>query len=301
MLRASVLEQRCNEESRIRAAIDRRIESFESDKGRTIRSVLERPFCKVVLDHLVSLKYVFDSAFSGVMCSIGFNELFSVVSGLPEGKAAGLSGISNKLWKHCNKSILDMLLVLLNFCLIHRISLACSTFDVLRGDNFLVLKGTMTQSPIFAIGSVIKDALKKNRELWLVLQDMWKAYDSVGWKHLQNSLVRINMCSRFIRFFGSIHGGCVNRVMTNFGLTDEYKVHNDLDQRKVFSPLLWCIFYDPLLCEVKRQSDGCGYRLNSHFISGCGHTESWAGVSSFFAVGVFVDDTIWFGSSRSAT
>ncbi|KAG9292331.1 hypothetical protein G9A89_000470, partial [Geosiphon pyriformis] len=30
----------------------------------------------------------------------------------------------------------------------------------------------------FAIGSVIKDALKKNREVWLVLQDMRKAYNS---------------------------------------------------------------------------------------------------------------------------
>ncbi|KAG9294435.1 hypothetical protein G9A89_001940 [Geosiphon pyriformis] len=37
----------------ISVAIDRRIESFELDKGHTIRSVLERPFQKVVLDHLM--------------------------------------------------------------------------------------------------------------------------------------------------------------------------------------------------------------------------------------------------------
>ncbi|KAG9298948.1 hypothetical protein G9A89_015970 [Geosiphon pyriformis] len=35
-----------------------------------------------------------------------------------------------------------------------------------------------TQSPIFAIGSMVKDALEKNRKLWLVLQDMRKAYNS---------------------------------------------------------------------------------------------------------------------------
>ncbi|KAG9289723.1 hypothetical protein G9A89_014458 [Geosiphon pyriformis] len=34
------------------------------------------------------------------------------------------------------------------------------------------------QLPIFAISSVIENALEKNRKLWLVLQDMWKAYDS---------------------------------------------------------------------------------------------------------------------------
>ncbi|KAG9297049.1 hypothetical protein G9A89_000428 [Geosiphon pyriformis] len=312
-----LLEFRRAEEFYIRLAIDKRMESFESDKGHTIRSVLEHPFRKVALNHLVvgnelilesslvkarvngimkgwtrkrkgypsnchnacfqSLEYVFNSAFSNVMCPIGFNELFSVVSGLPESKTAGLSEISNKLWKHCNKSILDMLLVLLNSSLIHestarkilsdKILLAYSTFDVLHGDNFSVLKGTITQSPIFAIGSVIEDALKKNHELWLVLQ---------------NILVRIKMCSRFIRFFGGIHSGRINRVMTNFGLMDEYEV---------FLPLLWRIFYDLLLCEVKRQANGCDYRLNFHFIFGSGCTEFWAGVSSFFTV----------GSSQSAT
>ncbi|KAG9306139.1 hypothetical protein G9A89_016043 [Geosiphon pyriformis] len=244
------LESKCAEESSIKQAIGKRMESFELNKGHTIRSVLERLFRKVVLDHLVveeelilepdlvkskvdeimerwtrkhevvsdffedwvcqfrPLDYVFDGAFSDVMCSISFDELSTVVKDLPNGKAAGLSGISNELWKHCDKFILDMLLVLLNFCLVgklervltnthpitlietackifskilsDRISLACSTFDVLRGDNFSVLKGTTTQSLIFAVGSVVKDALEKNRELWLVLQDMRKAYDSVG-------------------------------------------------------------------------------------------------------------------------
>ncbi|KAG9284716.1 hypothetical protein G9A89_002601 [Geosiphon pyriformis] len=39
--------------SHIRQAIERRMESFEVDKGHTIWSVLERPFWKVVLDYLI--------------------------------------------------------------------------------------------------------------------------------------------------------------------------------------------------------------------------------------------------------
>ncbi|KAG9305746.1 hypothetical protein G9A89_005144 [Geosiphon pyriformis] len=252
------VESKHAEESSIKQAIGKRMESFELNKSHTIRSVLEHPFHKVVLDHLVvedelilepvlvkfkvdkimeewtrkrevvsdlsenwtrqyrPLDYVFDGAFSDVMYSISFDELSAVVKDLPDRKAAGFSGIFNKLWKHCDKSVLDMLLVLLNFCLVgelvpgpwreawvsmiskpyewegvltnthlialiemarkilskilsNRISLAYSTFDVLRGDNFSVLKGMMTQSPIFAIGSVVEDALEKNRELWLVL------------------------------------------------------------------------------------------------------------------------------------
>ncbi|KAG9306310.1 hypothetical protein G9A89_018193 [Geosiphon pyriformis] len=89
--------------------------------------------------------------------------------------------------------------------------------------------------------------------------------------------------------------------MTDFGLTSDYRVHDGLDQGEVFSPLLWRIFYDPLLCEVKRQESVCGYRLNSHFVSKNGRSEFQAGFSSFFAAGAFVDDTIWVGSSQTAT
>ncbi|KAG9291983.1 hypothetical protein G9A89_017882 [Geosiphon pyriformis] len=124
--------------SKIRSAINKRMKSFELNKGHTIRNILECLFCKVTLDHLVmndklvlepdlvrtkSLEYVFDEAFSGVICSINFDKMSDVISSLLNEKAAGLSD-------------------------------------------------TTTRSSIFAIGSVIEDALEKNHELWLVLQDM---------------------------------------------------------------------------------------------------------------------------------
>ncbi|KAG9300422.1 hypothetical protein G9A89_010047 [Geosiphon pyriformis] len=89
--------------------------------------------------------------------------------------------------------------------------------------------------------------------------------------------------------------------MTDFGLTGGYCVYDSLDQGEVFSLLLWHIFYDPLLCEVKRQESVCGYRLNLYFISKNGHAETQAGCSSFFATGAFVNDTIWIGNSQAAT
>ncbi|KAG9289139.1 hypothetical protein G9A89_022448 [Geosiphon pyriformis] len=341
-----LLESKCVEESYIKQIIARRMESFELNKGHTIRSVLEHPFCKVVLDHLVvgdelilepdlvkskvdkimegwtrkrevvtdlsanwvcqfqPLDYVFNGAFSGIMCSISFDEMFAIVKNLPDRKAVGLFGISNELWKHCDKSVLDMLLVLLNSCLVSklvsrpwkdawtahkilskvfsdRIFSACSTFDVLCWDNFLVLKDTMTQSPIFVIGSV--------------------AYDSVGWEHLRKSLVKIKMCDKFIRFFGNIYNGRINRVITDFRLTDEYYVHDGLDQKEVFLPFFWHIFYDSLLYKVKRQERVCGYRLNSHFISKIGWVDPQTGLTSFLAADAFVNDTIWVGNSQTAT
>ncbi|KAG9301048.1 hypothetical protein G9A89_015784 [Geosiphon pyriformis] len=156
---AKLLDSKRAEKSCIRSAINRRIENFGSDKGHTIRSVLECPFRKVILDHLVvgkelflepdlvkikvdeiiegwtrkqgvvldvpedwscqyqSLEHVFDGAFVNIMDCVNFVELFGVVSNLPDGKAVGLSNISNKFWKHYDSSALDMLLVLINSCI----------------------------------------------------------------------------------------------------------------------------------------------------------------------------------------
>ncbi|KAG9298737.1 hypothetical protein G9A89_012805 [Geosiphon pyriformis] len=130
---------------------------------------------------------------------------------------------------------------------------------------------------------------------------MQKAYDSVGWHHLRASLQRVKMCKRFIKFFGGIHEDRVNRVMTDFGLSDGYKVHNGLDQGEVFSPLLWKIFYDPLLCKVKRHEHLCEYRINTKFVLKTGRIESDGGLTSYFSAGAFVDDTIWVGNCQAST
>ncbi|KAG9304056.1 hypothetical protein G9A89_005966 [Geosiphon pyriformis] len=239
--RSKMFESRLAKETSIRKAIEKCMESFVSNKGGMIRSVLDRPFHKVVLDYLVvnddlvlepkEVKskvdkiMMRDDVFSGVMRKINMEELLLMVGGLPDDKTTGLSGISNELWKHGSEMVLSCLLVLLNACLSiggvsvswkktwvsmipkpynwdgvlinicpialietarkifskilsDRISFACSKFSVLRGDNFSVLKGTSMQSLVFAVGMIVEDVLKKNKELWLVLQDMQKAYNS---------------------------------------------------------------------------------------------------------------------------
>ncbi|KAG9301231.1 hypothetical protein G9A89_012614 [Geosiphon pyriformis] len=124
------------EKSHVKTTVNRRIESFKSDKEHIIRSVLEQSFYKVVLDHLIVkdellLEYVFNDAFLGIMCLVIFDKLLVVVFNLPEGKAAGLSGILNELWKHCDKLVLNMLLMLLNSCLIHNLK----TFKQIQAES----------------------------------------------------------------------------------------------------------------------------------------------------------------------
>ncbi|KAG9284463.1 hypothetical protein G9A89_014067 [Geosiphon pyriformis] len=210
------------EAATIRYAIDKRIENFCTDKDSIIRNILNKPFHKVVLDHLVvdnklvldsskyvPLQYVNDNAFFSIMNIIGFNKLFQVVKHLLDGKAAGLNGIPNELWKHCDE---------------------------------IIFRNTFTQSPISAVGLIVEDALEKDRE----------TYDSVDWHYLEASLQYIKMCGRFIEFFGKIHKDRLNRVITDFGL------------------------------------------LN-------GRINNMGGMTFFFAVGAFVDNIIWIGSSQTVT
>ncbi|KAG9305683.1 hypothetical protein G9A89_022605 [Geosiphon pyriformis] len=174
-----------------------------------IKSILECLFCKIVLDYLVVNNVIvvepeeiklknnkIMKEWTKKQLEIDMAELFLVIDDLPNDKAARLSGIPNELWKHCNGEVLVCLLKLMNLCLsldtVPAISLACSKFGVFYDNNFLVLKGTFTQSPIFAIGFIVKDALKKNKE--------W-----------------------FIWFFGNIYKDKINRVMTDFGLSESYR------------------------------------------------------------------------------
>ncbi|KAG9286495.1 hypothetical protein G9A89_014661 [Geosiphon pyriformis] len=190
-------------ESQIKSAIDKRIESFELNKGHTMvldhlvvgdELVLDPAPVKSKVDEIIegwtrkrrvvldvndewfcqycSLGYVFNKAFSGVMGLIDFDKLFGVVSNLLDGKAAGLlawvSIISKPYeWEGVLTNTHPIALIetahkILSKILSDRISLAYSTYNVLCGDNFLVLKGMTTQSPIFAVGSVVEDALEKN-------------------------------------------------------------------------------------------------------------------------------------------
>ncbi|KAG9307588.1 hypothetical protein G9A89_023153 [Geosiphon pyriformis] len=137
--RSKMFESRLAEEASVKKAIKKHMDNFCSDKGSMIRSVLEKPFRKVVLDHLIvdddlvllpeevkssvnkimegwtrkrfvqselpdlwahqytPLDHVRDDVFLGVMSAISMDELLSVVGGLLNGKAAGLSGVPNEL------------------------------------------------------------------------------------------------------------------------------------------------------------------------------------------------------------
>src|SRR3954447_26164618 len=84
---------------------------------------------------------------------------------------------------------------LLNSCL----AAIFSQNNILRGYNFAGLPFKSTFDPIHIINHVKQDAIFNNQELWVLLQDMSKAYDRVNVFMLAKALERLKIPSSFIR------------------------------------------------------------------------------------------------------
>src|SRR3989337_579449 len=88
------------------------------------------------------------------------------------------------------------------------------------------------------------------------MQDLSKAYDRVDLKILKLALSRIKIPTPCIDLIINLFTNRRNAVFTADGLSDLYNVKIGIDQGEVISPLLWCIYFDPLLCEVDKLKKG---------------------------------------------
>lgn len=168
-----------------------------------------------------------------------------------------------------------------------RLSTIFSCHGVLRGPNFSVLKGTTTKDPLHILNAAMEDARENRKELWTVFQDMKHCFDSVNCRPdgmLSRGLTRLKVPRGFIAMCENVALTKTNKVITEYGLTEEYHPECGLDQGGVECPLLWRVAYDPLLCEVMDNLDG--YEIQ--------------GPTGPIKVNdlAFVDDTTWLGKSK---
>src|SRR6266480_4652586 len=81
---------------------------------------------------------------------------------------------------------------------------------------------------------------------------MAKAFDSVGLTSLRRALQRIKVLTQTIDFVTELFEQRQIRIITAYGLTDVITGQDGIDQGETISPLLWRIFYDPLLCQIQK-------------------------------------------------
>ncbi len=99
----------------------------------------------------------------------------------------------------------------------------------------------------------IVDIKQHNKEIWILFQDISKAYDHVNIFMIRHTLNRLKLPNSFINFITNLFMNRSNQIFTPFSLTDKYDVLVGIDQEKVICPIFWCIYYDPLLSYIQWQ------------------------------------------------
>ena len=145
--------------------------------------------------------------------------------------------------------------------LTNRLNLIFTKYQILSPYNYIALSGNSTSISIHILNNIIEEAACNSKELWLLSQDMSKAYDSVNLELFKRSLHRINMPTQLIDILSNLLINRKNRVITNFGLTDSYSIKNGIDQEETITPLFWQIYYDALINQIATKH--IGYTLET--------------------------------------
>src|SRR4051794_26497764 len=117
---------------------------------------------------------------------------------------------------------------------------------------------------------------------------MSKAYDRVNLAMLLRALNRLKLPCSFLKFIASLFSKRLNQIFIAYGNTNLYPVLSGIDQEEIISPILWCIYYDPLLCHI--QDTQFGYELTAEWHSNINSIITTSISSNIFTL-AYIDDT----------
>ncbi|GBC15999.2 hypothetical protein RIR_jg42188.t1 [Rhizophagus irregularis DAOM 181602=DAOM 197198] len=139
----------------------------------------------------------------------------------------------------------------------NRLSNILADNKILQGGNFAGLPGGSTDAPIKMLDAIIhqhKHDSTDDQELWIVSQDISKAFDSMDLNMLKLALDRLHIPALLARFILNLFTRRNNKIITCHGDTAAYRVRVGIDQGEIISPLLWVIYLDPLLTVLNQQA-----------------------------------------------
>ena len=119
-----------------------------------------------------------------------------------------------------------------------RLGSILATNSVLKGNNYASLPEGNCDLPIATLESIIQNTKANNKPLFIFLQDISKAFDSMDVRMLQLAMQRLKIPSGFIRLISNLFTNRYNTVITTFGQSVPYKSEIGIDQEESLSPLL---------------------------------------------------------------
>src|SRR5256714_6697870 len=168
----------------------------------------------------------------------------------------------------------------------NRLTSILNAHKILKGNNYAGLPGGSCYTPIHILESIIHDSNTYNKPLFIFLQDISKAFDSIDINMLELAMQRLRIPQGFIKLTLNLFNNRSNRVITANGLSDQYKVKISIDQGEVISPLLWVIYINSLLVTLNNHNS-IPYTISSNSMQSQVDTLTLA----------FMDDTTLISSS----
>src|SRR5829696_1391767 len=101
--------------------------------------------------------------------------------------------------------------------------------NVLKGNNFAGLPFKSTFELIYILDNIKYDTSFHHHNLWILFQDMSKAYDRVNLGMLIRALLRLHLSMSFVHLIISIFASHFNKIFTAHGDTDAYYVLSGID------------------------------------------------------------------------
>ncbi|CAB5212613.1 unnamed protein product [Rhizophagus irregularis] len=145
-------------------------------------------------------------------------------------------------------ALLDTFRKILTKTLSMRLDIIFSTNnDTLCPQNYCGLPGDSTSTPIHVLNNIIEYAKTNNKQLWIMFQDISKAFDSISITGLDLALRRLALPDRLVDLVIEIFNGRNARILIAFGPTRSFNAGDGVDQGDSLSSLLWRIYYDPLI------------------------------------------------------
>ncbi|CAB5184954.1 unnamed protein product [Rhizophagus irregularis] len=177
-----------------------------------------------------------------------------------------------------------------------RLNYYLSTNNILQHNNQASIQGASCNKIILYIQSIIEHQKTTNNPLYLLLQDLSKAYDRIDIPLLLIALKRINIPSNIIKFVENLFIGHNNRIILADTLSDPYETKQGIIQGEIISPLLWVIYYDPMFAAIN-QSPYRGYNLQASLPQNIFRKEDLHEEKLELKLIGYLIDTTWFASN----
>jgi len=148
--------------------------------------------------------------------------------------------------------------------------------------QFAYKSGMSTVQCVSVITETINYYLHNDSNVYMCTIDASKAFDRVNLYVLFTKLYRRKFCPLYLRFLFNSYCGQNMMVRWNGALSNSFNTSNGVKQGGVLSPLLFSVYLDDLLHQLRELNIGC--HMNGHFVGAI----------------IYADDITLLGPTRSS-